>query len=197
MPESPEIVASRTGRRRADDAASGDPASGDGHVLPDLLRPGLTLVFCGSAAGNESARRSAYYAHPQNRFWATLHRCGFTPSRLDPHDYARLLDHGIGLTDLAKTESGSDDQLSRHAYDPAALRAKIARGRPGMLAFTSKTPARAFLRRARLDYGLQPDRIGETRIFVLPSPSPRNQARWDEARWHDLARLTGFDGARA
>jgi TDG/mug DNA glycosylase family protein len=171
-------------------------AADRGHVLPDLLRHGLTLVFCGSAVGNESARQGAYYAHPQNRFWATLHACGFTRERLDPHDYPRLLEFGIGLTDLAKTESGSDDQLSHDAYDPAALRAKITRFSPGTLAFTAKTPARAFLGRSRVDYGLQPERIGSTRIFVLPSPSPRNQARWDEARWRALARLTGFAGAR-
>ena len=179
-------------------SAEADPAD----VLPDLLRDNLRLVFCGSAAGNVSARVGAYYAHPQNRFWATLHRCGFTPERLDPHDYGRLLDFGIGLTDLAKTESGSDDQLSRYAYDPATLRAKIARYRPSVVAFTSKTPARAFLRRARLDYGLQEDgieddRIAGTRVFVLPSPSPRNRMRWDEGLWRDLARLTGFGEVRA
>lgn len=171
-------------------------------VLPDLLRDNLRLVFCGSAAGNVSARVRAYYAHPQNRFWQTLHSCGFTPTRLDPHDYGQLLDFGIGLTDLAKTESGSDDQLSRDAYDPARLRARIARYRPSVVAFTSKTPARAFLRRARVDYGLQEDRveagpISGTRIFVLPSPSPRNRLRWDEGLWRDLARLTGFGEARA
>ena len=42
-------------------------------VLPDLLGPGLRIVFCGTAAGTVSAARGAYYAHPQNRFWSALY----------------------------------------------------------------------------------------------------------------------------
>ena len=49
------------------------------HVLPDLIKPGLRIVFCGTAAGNVSAARGAYYAHPQNRFWSALHAFGLTP----------------------------------------------------------------------------------------------------------------------
>lgn len=156
-------------------------------MLPDVLETGLRLVFCGSAAGNVSARRGAYYAHPRNRFWTTLYRVGLTPRVLAPEEFPALPSYGIGLTDLAKTESGSDDQLSSGAYDPARLRAKIEVFQPDILAFTSKRPARAFLRGPRVDYGFQPGSIGETRLFVLPSPSPRNQAWWDERWWQALA----------
>ena len=61
-----------------------DAASSPAHVLPDLLRPGLRIVFCGTAAGNVSAARGAYYAHPQNRFWSALYAFGLTPRQLEP-----------------------------------------------------------------------------------------------------------------
>ena len=72
-------------------------ASSSAHVLPDLLKPGLKIVFCGTAAGNVSAARGAYYAHPQNRFWTALHAFGLTPRKLRPEDYAELPQWGLGL----------------------------------------------------------------------------------------------------
>jgi len=60
------------------------------HVLPDMLRPGLRLVICGSAAGAVSATHGAYYAGPGNRFWRTLFEVGLTPRRLEPHEFRDL-----------------------------------------------------------------------------------------------------------
>ena len=77
-------------------------------VLPDVLGSGLSIVFCGSAAGAASARAGAYYAGPGNRFWPTLYRVGLTPRILAPADFRTVRRYGIGLTDLCKTESGSD-----------------------------------------------------------------------------------------
>src|ERR1700761_4251106 len=97
-------------------------------VLPDVLAPGLRIVFCGTAAGTESARAGAYYAHPQNRFWRTLHEAGLTPRRFAPAEYHLLPSLGLGLTDIAKFSSGMDRELPSGALgrDPcAALRAKI------------------------------------------------------------------------
>ena len=55
------------------------------HVLPERLKPGLKLVFCGTAAGRQSALQQAYYAHGQNKFWKTLYEVGLTPSLFAPH----------------------------------------------------------------------------------------------------------------
>ena len=156
-------------------------------VLPDVLGPGLSIVFCGSAAGAASARAGAYYAGPGNRFWPTLHRVGLTPSLLAPAAFRSVLDHGIGLTDLCKTESGSDAGLSRRADDAAALAAKVARHRPAVLAFNGKRAARVFLDAGTLDYGEQAQRIGETAIHVLPSTSGAARRWWDESHWQRAA----------
>src|SRR5688572_21685403 len=83
----------------------------DSHLVPDLLALGLRLVFCGTALGRKSAEARAYYANPTNMFWRTLHEVGLTPERLRPADYARLLEYGIGLTDLSKQHFGNDVEL--------------------------------------------------------------------------------------
>ena len=156
-------------------------------VLPDVLGPGLSIVFCGSAAGAASARAGAYYAGPGNRFWPTLYRVGLTPRLLAPAEFHTVRRYGIGLTDLCKTESGADSGLSGEADDTAALAAKIARYRPAVLAFNGKRAARVFLDYATIDYGEQPRRIGETEIHVLPSTSGAARRWWDEAFWRRVA----------
>ena len=162
-------------------------------VLPDLLAPGLTTVFCGSAAGAVSARLGAPYAGPGNKFWPMLAETGLTPERLAPDAYGELLGLGIGITDINKTGSGADSDLSPDDDDPASLAAKIARYRPRLLAFTAKRPAQAYFGFAfpgiLPEYGLQAERIGETAIFVLPSPSGLAVRWWDPAHWHALAAL--------
>ena len=156
-------------------------------VLPDALGPGLRIVFCGSAAGAASARAGAYYAGPGNRFWPTLYRVGLTPRLLAPAEFRTALEYGIGFTDLCKTESGADSGLSAKADDAAALAAKIARYRPGVLAFNGKRSARVFLDAAGIGYGEQTQRIGGTAIHVLPSTSGAARRWWDEAFWRRVA----------
>lgn len=166
--------------------------------VPDLLAPGLRLVFCGTSLGRRSAEERAYYAHPGNRFWRTLHEVGLTPSRLAPHDWPCLIDYGIGLTDVGKTHFGNDADLPDDAFDPAALADKMARYRPGLLAFTSKNAAAAALgvRVARLEIGPQTARLGETPLFILSSPSGSASGYWnDGAAWHALARHLGVTPA--
>jgi len=68
-------------------------------VLPDVFATGLSVVFCGIAAGNVSAATQSYYAHPQNQFWRILAHIGLTPRQLHPHEYRELLSYRIGLTD--------------------------------------------------------------------------------------------------
>ena len=159
-----------------------------GHV-PDVLEAGLKVVFCGTALGRISAERQAYYANPGNFFWRTLYQTGLTPEWIKPQDYARVRDYGIGLTDLCKAHFGNDNQLPPDALDAAALREKIETYQPKILAFTSKTGASVFLDRptGRIALGFQPERVGETRLYVLPSPSGQARIFWNPQTWQDLA----------
>lgn len=155
-------------------------------ILPDVLAPGLSVVFCGTAASAESHRRAAYYAHPGNRFWRTLHEAGFTPRRLSPTEYASVQQYGIGLTDLAKYTSGQDADLPGDAFDVDALIAKIERFAPRVVAFTSKNAASAMLGRG-LNCGEQDQTVGATRLWVLPSTSGLATRYFELRYWQELA----------
>jgi TDG/mug DNA glycosylase family protein len=155
-------------------------------ILPDLLEPGLRVVFCGTAAGTASARAAAYYAHPQNRFWMTLHEVGLTPIVLRPTEFIRLPEFGIGLTDASKTAFGSDREVGRRGVDPGRLATAIGAAGPDHLAFNSKRSAELILGR-KVEYGPQPERIGGAAVWVLPSTSPAARGSWCIEPWRELA----------
>lgn len=165
-----------------------DPA---GPILPDVLEPGLKIVFCGSAAGRRSAELGAYYAGHGNRFWATLHMVGLTPRLLQPQEFGDLPRYGLGLTDVCKAEFGADAELTRGSEDLEGFRRKIEACRPAVVAFVGKRAAKVFLGRNTVAFGLQPETIGPARLFVLPSPSGAARGFWDLAPWRDLAALVG------
>lgn len=157
-------------------------------ILPDVLGPNLKVVFCGTAAGDKSAKARAYYAGPQNRFWDVLHQVRLTPKRLLPQDFRQLLDHGVGLTDLAKGVSGSDDKLSFRKEDRKSLESKISTYRPRVVAFNGKRAAQEYFRR-KVDYGRQDEQIEISVVFVLPSTSAAARRFWNEKFWMELARF--------
>ena len=160
------------------------------HVLPERLKPSLQLVFCGTAAGKQSALQKAYYANPQNKFWRTLYEVGLTPRRFAPKDYPELWELGIGLTDIAKYHFGMDHQLPKKSLGRAAvaaLKARILKAAPRHLAFTSLNAGRSVLGKST-EAGEQQERWGETRLWVLPSPSPLAANHWDIAPWKALAK---------
>src|SRR5919199_3814494 len=154
--------------------------------VPDVLAADLRVVFCGINPGRVSAAARAHFANPRNDFWRLLHDAGFTPRQLGPEEQHAALEYGIGLTNAAyRTTRGSGD-LRRGDFTGAADRLeRLARElRPRWIAFVGKEAYRgAFGERTEL--GLQERRLGETRLFVLPSTSPANAAvPWDERlRW--------------
>lgn len=112
-----------------------------------------------------------------------------TPRLLAPEEFRLLPEFGIGLTDLAKTASGSDAEIPRGAWDAGGLRRRIEAARPRILAFNGKNTARRFIGAARVGYGLREERVGDTAIFVLPSTSGAASGYWDPVPWRELARL--------
>lgn len=162
-------------------------------ILPDVLEPGLDVVFCGTRVSARSFHLGAYYAGQGNRFWDILHQTGLTPKMVAPQGYYKLAGYGIGLTDLAKTSSGGDSGIKKHEFDTAGLRAKVEQYFPKVLAFNGKRAAAEFLgcRTGQLEYGLQRVNICRTALFVLPSTSGAARACWDERHWYDLAKLIG------
>ena len=159
------------------------------HRLPDQLRPGLRLVFVGTAASTRSASVGHYYAHPGNRFWRALHEVGITSRQHEPSEFASLLDLGIGFTDLSKSGAGMDHQIARQSFDVAGFKAKMQTCRPRTIAFTSKKAASMFYDKptSTLLFGKQPSANGSPVIFVLSSPSGAASGHWTLQPWRELA----------
>lgn len=158
-------------------------------IVPDLLRDGLDLVLCGTAPSRASKEAGAYYAHPGNIFWKTLFDVSLTPRLVAPKDYACLLAWNIGLTDLNKTEWGADSELSHAAFDVAAFSGKMRRNAPRVIAFTSKFAASQFFGKKALSYGLQPETLFDSALFVAPSTSGRARNYFQIEHWSALAAL--------
>jgi TDG/mug DNA glycosylase family protein len=146
-------------------------------AVPDVLAPGLRVVFCGINPGLRSAEARAHFANPRNDFWRLLADADLTPRLLVPEEQWQMLDLGYGLTNAAyRTTKGSGD-LRRGDFAGAAERLeRIARKlSPRIVAFVGKAAYEGpFRERPRL--GLQERSLGDTRLFVLPSTSPANAA---------------------
>jgi TDG/mug DNA glycosylase family protein len=155
-------------------------------AVPDVLGPGLDVVFCGINPGFVSAAAAAHFANPRNDFWRLLDAAGFTPRLLRPDEQFESLDYRIGLTNAApRTTRGSGD-LRRGDFAGAAARLErlALEFAPSVIAFVGKEAYRGAFGE-RPEHGLQERRLGPTRLFVLPSTSPANAAvPWDERlRW--------------
>lgn len=146
-------------------------------AVPDVLAHGLRVVFCGINPGHWSARAAAHFANPRNDFWRLLHDASFTPRLLAPEEQGQLLRLGLGVTNAAlRTTRGSGD-LRRGDFAGSAERlVQIAEElRPRWIAFVGKEAYRGTFGE-RPELGEQERRLGETRLFVLPSTSPANAA---------------------
>jgi TDG/mug DNA glycosylase family protein len=158
-------------------------------AVPDVLGPGLEVVFCGINPGRVSAASNAHFANPRNDFWRLLHDAGFTPRLYEPHEQFALLELGLGVTNAAyRTTKGSGD-LRRRDFDGSARRLEqLARNlSPRALAFVGKEAFRGAFG-TRPDLGPQVKTLGDVGLFVLPSTSPANAAvpyserlRWFQA----------------
>ncbi len=160
-------------------------------MLDDLLIPNLRLVVCGTAAGRRSAELKQYYAGRGNKFWRVLAEVGLTPHVLLPSEYRHLSRYGIGLTDVAKGQSGSDSEIDFGRADPMAVHIKIQAITPRVLAFNGKKAAQTFFGVKSIEFGLHRERVGDTLLFVVPSTSGAANASWDIEQWRALAELAG------
>jgi double-stranded uracil-DNA glycosylase len=162
-------------------------------VLHDIVGPEPLVVFCGLAGGASTKVREHYYASPGNNFWSMLHLSGLTPERLHADEDRRIVEHGLGLTDLV-------GWWDPPRVDLDDLVEKVARWQPEWLAFTSKdVAAKAARATGRRKPGLGPTDwyVDRAQVFVLPGTSGANQRRDYDGRphrlswWQELAALVG------
>lgn len=163
----------------------------DVEIPPDILGPGVRVVFVGSAKSVASAKAGHYYAHRSNRFWHLLQATGLTRGRFIPHTEDRsVLEFGIGLTDVVPGRAESDDSnLTADDFDLAGYVAKMERLRPAVIAFNGGTSAgqvSRYLGKGSCPIGAADWTLAGAAVWRLPSSSSRNAAGGyaaKEAQW--------------
>lgn len=153
-----------------------DLAAAHDRTLPDVIAPGLAVLFSGINPGLYSAATGHHFARPGNRFWPTLHRSGFTPRQLHPSEQQELLNYGLGITNVVPRTTARADELTREELHAGGQRltALVERYAPTFLAIAGISAYRTAFNRPKAKMGLQPETIGQTHLWVLPNPSGLN-----------------------
>ncbi|SCF01562.1 G/U mismatch-specific uracil-DNA glycosylase [Micromonospora coriariae] len=180
---------------RAELAAAAD------RTIPDVLAPGLAVLFVGINPGLWSAATGWHFARPGNRFWPALHRGGFTPRLLHPSEQDELPSLGLGITNMAARASARADELTTEELLDGArlLTATVDRYRPRWVAVVGVTAYRIGFGRPKAAFGPQPESLAGARLWVLPNPSGLNAHFTPEtlgAAFAELRLATGLPDRR-
>jgi TDG/mug DNA glycosylase family protein len=168
--------------RRSARPAPADLAAARDATIPDVIAPGLLVLFSGINPGLYSAATGHHFARPGNRFWPALHRSGFTPRQFRPDEQDQLLDLGLGITNVAARATAQAAELTPDELREGGqeLRAKVGRLRPRWLAILGVTAYRTAFGHPGATVGPRTETLDGTRLWILPNPSGLN-AHWDAA----------------
>src|SRR5271155_5360029 len=144
-------------------------------TLPDYLRKGMRMILVGANPGDRSARVGHYYAGRGNQFWPIMYESGVIPEPLSYEDDRRILEFGIGMTDLVKRPTRAVEEIERQEFAEGRvlLAQKLEDLKPRIVAFNGKMSYEKFTGRP-CKLGLQKDKLYGAVVFVLPSTSGLN-----------------------
>ncbi len=155
-------------------------------TLPDYLDHDLQMISIGCNPSPLSIKHQCYFANPRNRFWKALNGSGLIKEELAPDVISMqilLNQYRIGFTDVVKrcTPGVSDLKAADYRQDAPLLLKKLLKYQPGICWFHGKVAYKHFLKytladKNDIDWGLQVLKIGNSRVFVTPNPSPANAA---------------------
>lgn len=150
--------------------------------VPDLIGPGVRLLFAGINPGLWTAATQTHFAHPGNRFYPALRMAGIIDFEIDraggftAGDRNRLVARGIGITNLVNRATAQASELDVDELRAGATRLAgvVATHRPPVVAVAGVTAYRISFDRPRAALGEQPEPIGPARVWVVPNPSGLN-----------------------
>ena len=147
-------------------------------TLPDYLRRGMKLIVVGCNPSDRSARVGHYYAGRGNPFWPMMYESGVFPELLSHTDDKRVIEFGIGLTDLVKRATRTVEELERQEFAEGRilLAQKLEEFSPRVVAFNGKQVYEKFAQRPG-KLGLQKGKLYGAQVFVLPSTSGQSTGR--------------------
>lgn len=154
-------------------------------TLPDHLRKGMKLVIVGCHPTESSVRVGHYYAGRDNEFWPMLFEGGVVPEPFDYRDDKRVIEFGVGLTDLVKRPSKTVDELKREDFAEGriVLSQKLEEFLPRVVAFNGKRTYEQFAQR-KCKCGLQKELLYGARVYVLPTTSGASDGKKSEKLGH-------------
>ncbi|CAN5179375.1 G/U mismatch-specific DNA glycosylase [soil metagenome] len=145
-------------------------------TIGDIIKHELKVLFCGINPGLFSAYSGFHFGRPGNRFWKALYMGGFTDRLFNPSEQQELVDYGYGITNMVDRATLSAAELTLQEYTTGGikLREKIKKYKPEWCAFVGIEAYRKAFNKPHAIVGKQPEPIGDTNIWVLPSPSGLN-----------------------
>ncbi len=166
-----------------------DLLAAEGLEVPDIIAPGLNVLFCGINPSVYSAAVGHHFARPGNRFWPTLHAAGFTPRVLHPSEDGELLTWGYGLTNVFEKATVGEKDVSKAEMIAGGERlvARIEQYGPRVLAVLGIGAYRKAFGQRKAVMGKQAGQLGGVDVWVLPNPSGLNA----HYQLPDLARVYG------
>src|SRR4030081_2894295 len=128
-----------------------------GKTLPDVIGPGLRVLFCGINPGLYTAAVGHHFARPGNRFWPALYQSGFTDHLLSPFAERELLPLGLGVTNVVAHATAAASELTKNDFTKggARLKGKVRRYRPRIVAMLGVGAYREAFARSKAVIGEQ------------------------------------------
>ncbi len=150
--------------------------------VPDLVGPGLKLLFVGINPGLWTAATQTHFAHPGNRFYPALRLARIIDRDLDradgmtDADRAYLLRRGIGISNLVNRATSRADELGAAELreGQARLEQLVRTWQPAVVAVAGVTAFRTAFSRPQATLGRQPERLADAVLWVVPNPSGLN-----------------------
>ncbi len=154
-------------------------AAATGRTIPDVIAPGLDILFVGINPGLWSGATGFHFARPGNRFWKAIHLAGLTDRVLHPSEQEELLRYRIGISNLVPRATATASELTRAELRAGgrALVTKVEHFAPRQVAFLGISTYRVAFDAPKVGIGLQPERLAGSLAWVLPNPSGLN-ASW-------------------
>jgi TDG/mug DNA glycosylase family protein len=151
-------------------------------TVPDLVGPGLRLLFVGINPGLWTAATRTHFAHPGNRFYPALLEAGIIETPIDrglgmsDDDRRSLIDRGIGITNVVHRATAKASELTAEELRAGGeqLREFVRMHRPNVVAVAGITAYRTAFGKPKATMGEQPDPLEGSRLFVVPNPSGLN-----------------------
>lgn len=155
-------------------------------LLPDIIDNNVHILFVGLAPSEYSAECGHYYADEDDEFYQLLFDAKLTSEQVIPHRDHTLPEFRLGLTHLSNTKTFAEAcEPDPVDYAIGKLIRLVFTHKPCIVCFIGKVAFKQFYD-LPADYGVQKERIGSAKVFVVPDshPTRRNDLKADVIKFY-------------